>query len=513
MRERFRIGGRAVLRIAVALLCAGAAGACRRSGEVALKAVPLKLDLEERLTKEPLSASTQSVNRYRSVLQQFDGVEVKVDHNGRLRLQFDKGHGASDQLSLENIDFRFLVPLLDYPHAAKLTPFDRANLMLAEYSRSGVELALEDQNSTYGYFASRGLFNEDEEYTFVDGKVVPNPGARPKRMALTNNCLAPGLWEVSAQDSVGEMYHGWTQLPEHGYFELVRQANALTASDEELKDALTYRPQLGGIQVELDRVRERVRPLGAFPATVNLDKPIASYSTQDSRRKVQRRFFTIERAGETITPKTFGDLQPGDVFVCHSFIPPGVYSSKEARRVVYAPIWSEVELSEVKPKTRYAGPSPHAYPFGAIELTLRSKDQRHALVVGNLPVDLLVFQEDYDVPGFGVGVLRASETIEKRHLFFKDGPAPVYAYLLDAAAEGGYVIANNHEAGLEQVYLRPFRRGDQVLLRITLVAYERIVDLLELEVPLPEELQQRLRDASATYRRPLWRSFSDSNLL
>jgi hypothetical protein len=129
-----------------ALLGAGLTNACRRETAVSFTEVPLKLDLEEREKTEPLSGSTQSVNRYQSVLQQFDGVDVRVDGEGRLRLRFDKGHAPSDQLSLENIDFRFLVPLLDYAHAATLTPFDRINLMLAEYSRSGVELAFEDQN-------------------------------------------------------------------------------------------------------------------------------------------------------------------------------------------------------------------------------------------------------------------------------------------------------------------------------------------------------------------------------
>jgi hypothetical protein len=66
---------------------------------------------------------------------------------------------------------------------------------------------------------------------------------------------------------------------------------------------------------------------------------------------------------------------------------------------------------------------------------------------------------------------------------------------------------------LEQLYFRPYRRGDEVRLRITLVAYERIVDILEVEVPLPDELARRIRDASAHYQRPLWRSFSDTNLL
>ena len=112
----------------------------------------------------------------------------------------------------------------------------------------------------------------------------------------------------------------------------------------------------------------------------------------------------------------------------------------------------------------------------------------------------------------GVGVLRASEPVEKRYLFMKDGPAPVYAYSA-FAREGKLEIANNHEQGLEQIYLRPYEKDGAVWLRITLVAYERIVDLLEVEVKLPEDLGARIKRASAGYTRPLWRSFSDSNIL
>ncbi|MGZ3425355.1 MAG: hypothetical protein ACXVCV_01845, partial [Polyangia bacterium] len=110
-------------------------------------------------------------------------------------------------------------------------------------------------------------------------------------------------------------------------------------------------------------------------------------------------------------------------------------------------------------------------------------------------------------------VLRASEPIEKRHLFLRDGPAPVYAYAADVEAGGALVVANNHELGLEQIYLRPYQRGDDVMLRVTLVAYERIVDIVEVELRLPDELARKVVDASAHYQRPLWRSFSDSNLL
>src|SRR4051794_23268407 len=52
------------------------AAGCRRAHDVELTRLPLALDQEEKLADQPLSASTQSVNRYRSVLSRFDAVDL-----------------------------------------------------------------------------------------------------------------------------------------------------------------------------------------------------------------------------------------------------------------------------------------------------------------------------------------------------------------------------------------------------------------------------------------------------
>ena len=511
-----RVASLGAIALVGAMAVAGGAGlaGCRRAHDVEVRGVKLALDQEQRLADQPLSSSTQSVNRYRSVLSRFDAADFLYDaRNGRLRVRFDEKGAPSDLVEYDNIDARFVIPLLPYAHGRTLTPFDKLNLMLAEYSRNGIDLSLQDDNSEYGYVKTHGLFNDDEEYRFENGKVVPNPGARPKRMSLTNNCLFPGLWELNASDSVGEMWHAWLTLPAHGYFDLVRAVDGIDDGDAVLAEVLDYHKTIPRVAVELDRLRRVVRTIATVPVAVDGDKAIGGYSTQDSRRKVQRKFFRIERGGKEIAAATFAALQPGDLFRFYSFVPPGIYTNKTLRTVPYEPIWTTATLREVEPRTRYgAAPSPHRYVDGALELTLRSGDGKRAIVVGNVPIDLLVFQEDYDVPGFGVGVLRASEAIEKRNLFLRDGPAPIYAYAADVDGDTLY-LANNHELGLEQIYLRPVKRGDDVILRVTLVAYERIVDILEVEVKLPDELARKIVDASANYQRPLWRSFSDSNLL
>jgi hypothetical protein len=480
---------------------------------VEVDGLTLSLDQEEREHGAPLSGSTQSVNRYHSVLQNRHAIDFRYD-GARLAVTL-RGDG---NVRLANIDPRFVVPVRNYAHGKKLDAFDKLVLMLAEYSRSGVELAVADKNDAFGYAAAaQGVFDDsDEEYHFIDGGVEPNGLARPKRMQLVNNCLFPGLWELAASDSVGEMWHGWFKLPEKHYFALYRAVDNAEATDEELHKALDYQKQIPEVALELDRLRSVDKALGEVPAQLITDKPIDSYSTQDSRRKVQRRFYTVERGGVALqpAPKTVAELKPGDVFAFHSFVPPGIYTKKEPRRVAWDPVWVKAQLALVTPKTQFAAPSPHKYSEGALELTLWSADGKRAIVVGNLPVDLLVPQEDFDIPGFGVGVLRASEPVERRWLYMKDGPAPVYAFSAHKASDGRLNLTNNHEEGLEQVYLRTLLRPDGTVgLRVTLVAYERIVDLVEVELTLPPELADRVRHAAAAYQRPLWRSFSDSNLL
>jgi hypothetical protein len=89
-------------------------GSCGRP-DVTAANVPLALDREERLADQPLSGSTQSVNRYQSVLSRFGAVDVKL-HRDRLRVTFRDQSGVSPAVAFENIDPRFVLPLLPYPH-------------------------------------------------------------------------------------------------------------------------------------------------------------------------------------------------------------------------------------------------------------------------------------------------------------------------------------------------------------------------------------------------------------
>ncbi|WKD51543.1 hypothetical protein [Microbulbifer spongiae] len=479
--------------------------------------VTMLLDQEERHNNAPLSGSTQSINRFYSKLRKLDKITPNFNSDTKkLELTVASSSDPSKKeevVFFEEIESRFLTPLLPYARAEKLSEFDSFNLMLAEYARNGVSLSRQHSNKVLGSFhGGRDFFDPfAQEYNYKEGIIGPNENVTPKRMSIINNCLSPGLWEINAQDSVGEMYHGWFSMPKDQYFSMIRVNNDLKVSDLKLRFALRYNKN-AEVLLELERLRKEIKTLYAGKAQLASNKVIGSYSSQDSRRKVQRQFFNIKRDGEIINAKYFSDLRSGDIFELYAFIPPGIYSTEKLQTITYNPDWQEIEIREVQPLTQFKGNQSQFDDMGYIELVLYSSDRSHAFIIGNIPIALLVMQEDYDIPALGVGVLPASEPIERRYLRFKEGPSPHYAYMA-RIKEGKFYGVNNHEYGIEQIYLRPFEKEGSPFLRITFVSYERIMDVLEVEVPLNELVFDRIRLASNNYRRPLFRTYLDSNIL
>ena len=429
--------------------------------------VALHLDQEEQTPDgKVMNPGTQSLNRYSSVLRELDRLqEVKLSDDGN-QVSFVLGaEQGQDQLFANAIESKFLVPLLPYDVDGEPDAFDKANLMLAEFARNGLALSYQENNSLFGYFnASDGLFDENtEDFTYLNGQMSPNPRTKPRRFSVTNNCLHPGLWEFAAKDTVGEMYHSWFKMPEDVYLQMIRSASDLRISDSDLADAVSYEDDLSDVPLELDRLRVQGETLASVQPKIRLSKEVGTYSSQDSRRKVQKGYFQVIRDGEVIKPTTFADMKPGDLFRVRRFVPPGIYAADDFEEFRYNPYWSKAEIREVTPLTRYPGGREADDPLGYVEIQLYERGGRRGIVMGNLPVSLLVEQDDYRIPAFGVGVLPASEVIERRYLRLKEGPVPHYAYLItrDADREDEpWHLLNNHEYGLEQIYLRPFRFRD-----------------------------------------------------
>lgn len=479
--------------------------------------VALKLDKEETdKNGQVYNPSTQSLNRYASSLRELDRLlDIELSEDGR-HVSFEIGSKEkAERLFARNIDIRFLVPLLPYKPAAPLDDFDRANLMLGEYARNGINLSYQDSNSLFGYFnASGNLFEENaEDYTYANGLLKPNARAKPRRFSVTNNCLKPGLWEFAAKDTVGEMYHSWFKMPKDVYYTMIRKASGIEISSGDLSDALSYTKDLSEVALRLERLRKPGKILVDSAPAIVLNKKVGSYSSQDSRRKVQKGYFYVERDGKRVAPRDFSQMRQGDVFKVRKFVSPGVYSDSTFEAFPYNPNWSKAVIREVEPLTRYPGGRVADDPYGYIEIALYERGEKRGVVVGNIPVSLLVEQQDYQIPAFGIGVLQPSTNIERRYLRLKEGPVPHYAYQITKNGEGNWALLNNHEYGLEQVYLRPFLKDDGVALRIILVSYERIVDLIELEVKLDAELAEKIKSASENYKPPLFRVYEDANII
>ncbi|MEO1715095.1 MAG: hypothetical protein AAFU60_17335, partial [Bacteroidota bacterium] len=287
----------------------------------AVEGLPILLDQEVSLdSTKALNSGTQSLNRYFSILRSFEQVHMEyLPSEGIVELDMTKASGEAG-LQVKQIDADFLVPLLPYKHGGEADAFDLANLVLAEYARNGVNLSYQPNNDQFGFFNSpTEVFDEEGEFVYTaEGTVAPNPEVRPKRFSVINNCLDPGLWELSASDAVGEMYHGWFQVPPSLYYRMIQGQNELQNSVESIQSFMENPQTMEEIPLALDRLRTVQTDLPASKATVAADKQLGGYSTQDSRRKIQRGFFKVLRAEEPVAIETFSDLQPGDVFDLHS---------------------------------------------------------------------------------------------------------------------------------------------------------------------------------------------------
>lgn len=293
---------------------------------------------------------------------------------------------------------------------------------------------------------------------------------------------------------------------------MVKDRNNIKNSVDELDEYINNPSGMETIPLDLERFRTQKELIATAIPQVAGEKSLNSYSTQDSRRKVQRKFYQVLRDGQELKVNSFADLKAGDVFDMHSFKVPGIYNKDERMKVAYTPDWDKAEFHDVQPKTDYGGKHDSYGQLGYLEIHLISSTSNRRIIAGNIPIQLLVLSEDYKIPAFGVGVLAASEPIEQRYLRLKEGPYPHYAYLAKEKDQQLYLM-NNHPVGYEQIYLRPFQKAGKTYLRMTVVSYERIVDLLEFNIPIEGELEQKILKASATYKPPIYEVYQDTNIL
>ena len=466
--------------------------------------IPVTPSLEDRTDDGALyTPGTQSFLRESHWLEGVESLELHVGNDYLSRIVF-KNKDPQHSMSLENYPIDQLVPRLNYEGQGDA--FDAMNLMLAEYSRNSISAPVGEKGDEMAHFQTT-LREEPPWFLEADYKFAPNPNVRPVRLGLINNCLRPGLWEISAGDRSGELYHAWFDMPEQLYYDLVAGVNQLHPVF--VKEALTWKDD--EVPIDLERLRGISQFVGETMVGLHREELARGFSSQDSRRKIAKGFAQVSDEEGWRLPENVDDLTNGPCQLTE-FIEPGKYALGKYRQfdLGFLRTMNLAQFSRVTPKTSYQWQTEEPNTsMDYIEIILTSQD--HALIIGNLPLQLLVPQEDFVLNGFGVGVFNSSGLAERRKYLLEDGPSPSYAYLAIPGSEG-YKAINSHEYGLEQIFIRAHISDEKPWLEITLTSYERIVDMIKYRVAIPDELMTEMRKHAMHYISPLYFTYRDDNL-
>ncbi len=499
--------------------------------------VELRPSLEDVLPNgAPYTPGTQSLLRHKHWLETVKGLSLSIDtserddrddarnrdltRQGRANVRLE-AEADSSFIELTGVPLDYLVPRFHYRPSDPPDAFDAFNLMLAEFSRNGMSVPVGEPGDTMAHFETD--LTESFPWTLAgDYEFLPNAKFRPTRIALVNNCLRSGLWEVSASDRSSEIYHAWFDFPFEVYFDLVAKTNRV--DPDMIESALAWK--VDPVELQLDRLRESRESLGEVSLTLAPETD-SGYSSQDSRRKLKMGFALLEvedgNGGTNLRrPERLSELTKHPVHLSN-FDEPGKYRIEGRRRFDFG-FLREVESADVyrvSPRTDYAfnngAEAPDRSDETYLELHLRLRDR--TIVIGNLPLELLVPQADFAIHGFGVGVLPSQGFAERRKFLIEEGPAPSFAYLCKREngqrADGpmaSLLALNSHELGLEQIFLRTHLSDDRAWWEVTLTSYERIVDLVKYEVEIPQSLRGPLDEARMRYIAPLHQTYRDDNL-
>jgi hypothetical protein len=499
----YKINHRIVKTLWVALGLVLATGC----GKVAIKNISVRPTLEDLKPNGDLySSSTQSLLRQAHWLDTVSQIDISMDSDYIAEIEL-KGSDKNYSLSLHNLHMDHLVPRLHYQPATPLDEFDAYNLMMAEFSRTGISVPQGKKGDEMAHFRSN--LKETVPWTLTnDYEFNPNLAFKPMRVSLINNCLASGLWEINATDRAGEIYHAWFDMPQQFYYELTAKVNDLPVHF--VKKALPWDNKK--VKMDLNRLRNTINEFGEFPITV-LDSQM-SYSSQDSRRKLAKGFVKIKRDGDLVKPESLNDFRSSSIFMS-DFIEPGKYSFTDRKEIDLRFLFNAKSATfyQVEPKTSYSWNNPIKTTFKStkyLELMIQMDDDIQ-LIIGNLPLSLLVRQEDFQIYGLGVGVLAPAEVAERRDLLLAEGHHPSFAYLAEKK-DGQLYAVNSHDIGIEQIFIRcnPFDNNPHF--EITIASYERITDVIKYRVAIPNEILPQAMQYSKNYVSPIFFTYRDDNL-
>lgn len=457
--------------------------------------VPLQHQAENRTEQgELFTPATQTLNREHHWLKKSTHIDLNFDQE-KLQLAF-LSPDSKNHMSIKNLPLGLVLPQLYYK--TKGDAFDAFNLRLLEYNRVGVGLAYGEGNEGPHFETN---LSDSRPFLLADSfRFHPNPHYRPVRLYLVNNCLRPGLFELSASDAAGEIYHGWFNFPLQQYYRQV--ANRSQLEESFVKDALTYKTT--SVSLDLERLR-KVKHV--FPETVvkTISRP-HKYSSQESRKKLNQHFARTSGGGPLLK---MDPLSP--IIKLAKFEAPGIYRYKKYQTFDYSFLYRPIKAAfkQVTPLTIYQGPLSYrgTLPYYELEIKL----ENFSLIMGNLYGGFFTDQEDYVIHGFGVGAMPPSQLVERRQLLQEQGPNPAFAYLAKREKHGNQGV-NNHEFGLEQIFIRALPQATPPSLLVTVSSYERIIDLVTYQITIPSELQNTFQGLALNYFSPPFNTYRDDNI-
>ncbi len=492
-------------RYFIILICAALfSTACKKTQVVEIDVRP---SLEDRTEEGNLyTSSTQSILRQAHWLEKVNKIDLAIEKDYVAKVKF-KSDDQKHNVELINVPIDQLVPRLHYNLKNQPDEFDAFNLRMAEYARNGLMLPKGNKGDDIAHFESD--FEETAPWNLLgDYKFEANPSFKPLRIGIINNCLAPGLWELNAVDRAGEIYHSWFEFPKDLYYKITAEVNDLPI--EFVTDAVQWKSDKA--KMDMDRLRTKISTIADLPFEVIDTDP--GFSTQESRKKLARGFAKVKIYDELVMPETLKDYKENPVCLS-DFIEPGKYSytNRKIFDVSFLFESESVEFNKVKPLTNYNWNKNRKVTFADknyIELNIKLKNN-FQLLIGNLPISLLVQQEDFAVSSFGVGILAPSEVAERRNLLIDNGPHPHYAYLAEKK-DGELMAINSHEAGVEQVFIRAFPFAKEPNILVTITSFERITDLVKYRLAIPKELLAEFKNSTKKYRSPVFYTYRDDNL-
>ncbi|MGK7908860.1 MAG: hypothetical protein AB4040_16750 [Synechococcus sp.] len=381
----------------------------------------------------------------------FTGQNVQFirETDGTYSVDIDlEGQGAETQLVLQNIDLSLFIPTV--PKTAR------------------------GDSKLMRWFLSEREFNRQRVIFQPGSKHIDAPeslaGYKTEGLAiaLTNNCLGAGYWELALYDEENDnsqkIYQGYFDFPRGAYSQLVESMNADTSYWQQ---ARTMEAWIGfkfnkGLEFDLDRLRT-VESEWISPADDMADSTVLSLNEQ------QRKESLIVNTSSLGNWMTYRELRQQPLHF-QTFSPPGIYDPNQ----LWPSNFGEIERM-ISSTVRTISTPLSDKPLTEIELEFLSDDnQLRFLVVSGIDLDSVpqLSVNDYSEGlyrplGFGVPFTQNYADLEQ----MRPEEDPFFSVLLD---EQGTVMDYRGDVGINGLVMHRDESNPNRI-HLYLMSYERIV--------------------------------------